>query len=333
MNQNINDHIHQKGTIVNTKGHKLLKFVSIEDGVAEILDSAQKAGDFDMSLAEGYVIEWDSLESGMSIEHISDTMVSMLANRFITYWWATNTNETDYFKLAQLVPEMNPVELIGLPTITTANNEIKRLNVVKPSLLEEEEKFWNQYQKDAIALAKDYVYKFPILICGESEDEDQAIRRKKSTITYDIKVSEERWERNAKEYGVRQIIVDHITKYMINGTIDGYQAMQNAIPAMVKWQSKWGGFHWVVAQVGATQRMAYRNSEESPGALGGPALAMEANGIWNVKYNPKKTPYFVEMEVVKLRGAFHKALAIPIEPESGAIIGRARFMKGSGEFP
>lgn len=48
----VSDNIHSKGTVVNTKGHKLLKFVSIEDGVAEILESAQSAVDYDMSLAQ-----------------------------------------------------------------------------------------------------------------------------------------------------------------------------------------------------------------------------------------------------------------------------------------
>lgn len=51
-NPNLSDYIHSKGTVVNTKGHKLLKFVSIEDGVAEILESARTAVDYDMSLAE-----------------------------------------------------------------------------------------------------------------------------------------------------------------------------------------------------------------------------------------------------------------------------------------
>lgn len=48
----VSDYIHSKGTVVNTKGHKLLKFVSIEDGVAEILKSAKESNSFDMSLAE-----------------------------------------------------------------------------------------------------------------------------------------------------------------------------------------------------------------------------------------------------------------------------------------
>lgn len=286
------------------------------------------------NLPEDYVIEWDSLESGMSVERISDMMVSMLANRFLTYWWATNTNETDYFKLARLVPEMNTVDLIGLPTITTASNEIKRLNVIKPEFLEEEEVYWSDHQKAAIEVAKNYVYRFPIIICGVSEDEDREERKKKTTITYDLGESQERWHHNAKHHNVRQIIVDHITKYVIDGSIDGYQAMQKGIPVMVKWQSEWeGGFHWVVAQVGATQRMAYRNSEENPTAFGGPLLAMEANALWHVKYDPKKTPYYASMELGKTRIGYHKPLAIPIEPESGAIIGKAKFMKSGGEFP
>jgi hypothetical protein len=52
MDQNISTYIHEKGTVVNTKGHKLLKFVTIEDGVAEILESAQTAIDFDTTLGE-----------------------------------------------------------------------------------------------------------------------------------------------------------------------------------------------------------------------------------------------------------------------------------------
>lgn len=46
------DYIHQKGVITNTKGHKLLKFVSIEDGVAEILDSCNQDADYETTIAD-----------------------------------------------------------------------------------------------------------------------------------------------------------------------------------------------------------------------------------------------------------------------------------------
>lgn len=52
MDRNISTYIHEKGTVVNTKGHKLLKFVSIEDGYAEIMESAQSSSDIDMNLGD-----------------------------------------------------------------------------------------------------------------------------------------------------------------------------------------------------------------------------------------------------------------------------------------
>lgn len=52
MNTGISDYIHQKGVVTNTKGHKLLKFVSIEDGVAEILDSCLESADYDTTLGQ-----------------------------------------------------------------------------------------------------------------------------------------------------------------------------------------------------------------------------------------------------------------------------------------
>lgn len=42
----VSDYIHEKGVIYDTKGHKFLKQVSIEDGVAEILAEAQKNKDW-----------------------------------------------------------------------------------------------------------------------------------------------------------------------------------------------------------------------------------------------------------------------------------------------
>lgn len=282
------------------------------------------------TLPPGYTIEWDSLESGMPVEKLADMMVSIVANRFITYWHYTGTKEADYRKLATLIPEQaNPTELILGPT---ENN--KRINIIKPEFLEEEMSRWSMVQGEAISLARRYVATFPIIICGLSEDEERERRDKKSTLTDDIKVSEERWHYNADKRGVRQVIVDHISNYVVDGVFDEYRAMTQSIPAMKRWQKRWaGGLHWIIAQIGTGQRTAFRNTDEAmPTAAGGPLLARETNAIWNVKYNPKKTPYFVIFDMFKTRIGYHHPLAIPIEPESGAMIGKSRLLSQVGEL-
>jgi hypothetical protein len=276
-----------------------------------------------------YMIEWDSLESGMPVERIADMMVSMLANRFISYWHVTGTKEYDYFTLAKSVnPEISPVNLITGPVVNTL-----RENVINPEYLDKSADSWTTNQRDAIEIAKQYVYSFPVIICGISADEDKELRKAKTTITWDLETSKKRWERNARDYGVRQIVIDHITKYVIKGRLDALQAMEQGIPAMQEWQARWeGGLHWVVAQISAGQRLAYRGSEDNATAYGGPLLAMESTAIWEVTYKPKKTPYYATMEVLKSRIGWHKPIAIPIEPQSGAIIGQSRYLSAVGEL-
>lgn len=279
-------------------------------------------------LPQGYAIEWDSLESGMPIERIVDIMVSMLANRFITYWKVTETKEQDYRKLVSFIPaEHNPVAMIGSAIIETQGGVFRAENVIKPAFLDRDSCYWTRTQGEAIELAKSYVSRFPIIVCGTSKDRNRDKRAEKSVITYDIEISKERWHKNAEQRGVRQIIVDHIARYIVDGQLDGYQAMKTALPAMIEWQAKWeGGMHWVIAQIGTGQRTVYRNSEDdNPSAQGGPLLAQEATGLWYAKYNRKRTPYYVAFDCVKYRDGDHKTLAIPIEPEGGAMIGRSRY--------
>lgn len=278
-------------------------------------------------LPEGYKIEWDTLESGMTIERVSEIMVCMIASRYITYWNATGIKETDYRTLLKKVPDCNPIELINsVPTVVDGSNEPLRENAIKTDFLETDRTFWTQNQKDAIEVAKSLVARFPVFICGVSEDEDEDRAEEKTTITSDLEVAKKRWYEYADKHGVRQIIVDHINEFQFDDQNEDYGAMLKVVPVMVQWQKKWKGLIWSIAQTGTGQRTTYRNaSGDYPTALGGPRLAMTADNMWYVKYH-EDHPFWVKMYHPKGRRGKHKPLAIPIDPDSGAMIGRSKFL-------
>lgn len=275
-------------------------------------------------LPEKYAIEWDSLESGMTIQRVAHVIISILANRYMTLWFHTKMfDETDYHKLMAAFSVQNGERAI-LEVTKTENDRTFQENVIKPERLVRGR--YTPFQRKAIEVAWGVANTFPVILSGVSEDRRHLAERESrlyvpSVATTNLEESAERWERHALEFDVRELWCDHIGKYDLPGS--DYDVMKAFIRASTRWLAKESGRTvWALCQVGTAQRQAYRSSEyELPSARGGALVAEESMLAYHLKYNWRITPYWVRVNMAKSRIGVHDDMYVPIERESGAMFG------------
>lgn len=279
-------------------------------------------------LPPGYTIAWDSLESGMPIQRVAHIMVSMIANKILTLrHWTGLRSEIDYHKLMaaflNLTIKPHPLQMITEVGVTE-NGRFTRENTISPKIITRG--LWTKNQKEAIGIAWGIVDNFPIIISGLSQDSQYKADEEKrdfvqSVYTLDVWKSYERWEKYALEYGVREVVVDHVNKYDVAGS--DYEVQKESVRAFSKWiASGPGRTVWAMTQVGTAQRTIFRNEEyDLPSSKGGSVVAEEASGAWYLKYSKDTDMYWIKMLEKKLREGRVPPIYIPVEPTSGAVFG------------
>lgn len=267
-------------------------------------------------LPRDYWILIDTLETGVTIENYAEILVSILATKILIYrhWLKTDSvNIGDM--LRQELPELPIAELINRVGFEE-NGHFVREAIIRPAFLRWGR--WTKHQREAIGIAKSFIEYSPVIIDGVSETEANG----EFTIqTWELEESLDRWRIYSKDLGVQQLVIDNLQEYNIPGT--EYEIMNKAIPMISTWQKEAKGLVWAINQVSVGQRALMRRGE-IPTAAGGARAARQGQVVWHTDYKDNETPHFIFLYQGKSRIGKHRNLALPIEPISGAIIGRER---------
>lgn len=278
---------------------------------------------------EGYFFEYDTLETGMTVQRMIETFICQLATRILVYWHWWKTNDEDVIALFSKgldrfkVPINALVEQVGF---IGEDGSLRRETVLKPEFLRGGR--WTLRQKKAIELATRIVSEFPLYIDGLSEDDEDESRAQgkpfvPTTNTWYLDVAYEHWRKRSREDGVMQIAVDNVQEYIFqDGLTNEYEILNRVVPVASSWQKEFKGLMWLISQVGVGQRQLEKTGDV-PTAAGGARIARQAQFAEHLKYNPRECPWYYMTNTVKTRIGWVPDQAIFIDPESGAPIGRA----------
>lgn len=301
------------GGIIGVQGYEGSRKTSL---VLNIIDSELRSS----RVPQNYWVLYDTLESGMTIERIGEVMVSILATKILVrwHWFKSKTDDmTELFsnKLPP-IPQMELISEVGFDE----NDQRKRETIIRPEFLRGGR--WTERQLKAINMARSIVGGYRMFVAGISENKDDDIAKQLTTRTWDLGESLERWCKMSEEWGVRQIVVDNVPQYIFRDTDNPYQKAVRVVEAALTWQRKYKGTFWIINQVPISQRG--NNPMELPSQFGGARILEEAQLAWHMHYNPRQNPWYAKIAIKKSRVGFHPDLALPFEPNSGAIIGETK---------
>jgi hypothetical protein len=274
-------------------------------------------------LPPGYSIAIDTLETGMTIERYADVMVSILATKMIVYWHWNQTDEDDPVKLFSAgIPTMDFQDQVENVGMSYNGGKFSRETVIRPEFLKLGLRTKRQHR--AIRLAREIMSTWPVMIFGSSEHPDREIAIQRSTDTTNLVESFERWKKLSQEEGMKELTVDHIGEYVFSDNPSSYELQRRVVRAMAVWQKSAGGVGWAIVQIGVTAEREARQSGVKAYAAGGKALEAQAQLMWQVEYD-EENPYAMKLKrPIKSRIGMHNTVAIPLDPMSGAFIGRAQ---------
>ncbi len=268
-------------------------------------------------LPQGYHIAYDTLESGMTVERIRDIMLSMVATKFLVYWYWNDTDERDIVQLlSRGLPDGKPIANL----VNNVQSNGKRDTVLRPEAF----RFYlSEKQHVAKMMAKNVIRNWPVFIFGASEHKETDIRKLRTTPTWNLEQSAKRWSLLYDEYNVRQLYIDHGNAYVFADNPNDYEIQKRVMSSIQGWQKESLGIAWLLAQVGVGAARAARSEGIDPNAAGGNIWERESSVTWTVIYDPDD-PYFTKLKRPnKSRIGMHPDLAIMIEPFSGVTIGQA----------
>lgn len=270
-------------------------------------------------LPEDYLINYDMLESGQSIETVVEILIAMIATEIVVRWhWLGYTDDLKDLYARKFNP-MSPAQMFG-EVSSTENGLSRREATIRPEFLRGGS--WTSRQKEAIEWARSIVSGFNLEISGYSENEDEEVARTLTTNTRDLAQSLDRWHQMSEEKGMQQLVIDNVPQYTFSDTDNAYEKAVRVCKAGVNWLQKYKGLVWIINQIPIGQRSS--NLVELPSQYGGARILEESRIGWHVKYNPRQDPYHILMAIKKTRIGFHPDILVPVEPVSGAIIGEPK---------
>lgn len=271
-------------------------------------------------ITPGYWMCYDTLETGVTVESLIETMICILATRILVYWHWNECEERDILKLFSMgLPKRDIPELIE-STGVTADGRFRRETILRPSVLRNGG--WTERQKRAISMAKSIISGFQFMVCGQSEHRDEEIAKSRTDRTTDLKESYLRWLKLTREWGVRQLFVDNVPQYQFEDTDNAYDKVVRLNKAVVAWLNESRGLAWVVNQVPTHARKS-SSKTDLPLQFGGARLLEETNYGVHLHYDQRTNPWHFHIAIKKSRIGFHPDVTVAIEPNSGAIVGTA----------
>lgn len=301
------------GGIIGIQGYEGSRKTSY---VLNVLDAEMRSG----RVPQNYWMLYDTLESGMTIERIGEVMVCLLATKILIRWhWCGGYTDNLGDLFSRKLPPVSQDELVQAVGIEE-NGKFRRETIIRPEFLRGGR--WTERQLKAINMAKSVVAGYRIFVAGQSENPDDDMSKQLTTKTWDLRESLDRWCRMSEDWGVRQIVIDNVPQYIFSDTDNPYHKAVRVVEAALTWQRKYKGTFWIINQVPVSQRNG--NTMELPSQFGGARVLEEAQIGWHLHYNPRQNPWYFKSSIKKSRIGFHPDLAIPVEPNSGAIIGETK---------
>ncbi len=271
-------------------------------------------------LPPNYLICIDTLESGMTIERYSLVLLSIVATKYLVYWTWVEQGQPDLLSLFSQGLPNNPIDQLITTIATEVNGQAIEECVIRPE-------FFRYYkaspmQHAAIEAAKKTMAGWPLAICGFSEHPDPVVRHKRTVDTTNLESSFTRWNSLYEKFGMRWLVIDHVQQYAIEG--QDYDIQRSVTLKVGEWMRNTRGIVYLLSQIGVgSQKDARDNKGVKTHASGGQKLESESTLTWEVRYD-ETVPYYIKLRrPIKSRKGIHPDIAIPIEPNSGAFIGRA----------
>lgn len=271
-------------------------------------------------LPADYTICIDTLESGMTVERYTLVIISIIATKYMVYWtWVDQGNPDLLSMFAKGLPDVPTEQLIGT-VATERNGEMVSECCIRPEFFQYYKA--SRLQHTAIAAAKKLISGWPLIISGFSEHPDPVIRDKRTVNTTDLNASYARWNFLYEKMGMRWLVLDHVQQYQMEGS--DFDVQKSVKLKTADWIRHSRGIVYAISQIGVgSQRDAFMNKGNKTYALGGQVLESESTVTWEVKYD-ETLPYYIRLRhPIKSRKGLHPDVAIPIEPNSGAFIGKA----------
>jgi len=272
-----------------------------------------------------YRMAVDSLETGMTIERYFMVMRCMLATKIMVYEFYTGPQGAHclYEMFNRPLPN-DPPELLLEGITSPKHGKMMKDCVLFPDYVEAcyaaQPGFnFSERQVDAWEKAGAAIATFPIIVYGVSEHYDEIEREKRFTDTSIIENAFERWLALA-EKGIRQLVIDHITAYFLDGS--DYEKQMRVIPYLERWVKLTGSTLWAISQESVTNIRAARSGGKVVGSMGGNKLHFASQTDLRVDYDRDLRPFWTRFEILKGRRGHFPPIGIMTCPISGAMFGR-----------
>lgn len=281
------------------------------------------------TMPEGLITSVDSLETGMTIERYTLVTKCMLATRIMIYeqWTGSQGNGTLWQLVNRELPQKSPEQLLaGVKRGDTEHTDC----ILYPDFIESWYAGQPNYkmsprQYDAWERAGKEIETWPIFIFGVSEHFDDDERARRYTETTSIERSFKRWLELYEKHNVRQIVVDYVQEYFIEGTSNLYDKQRIVTPFLSEWCRRTSGTVWAISQESITNVMHARGKYGEPlGSAGGNILRAAAQTNLRSEYLKRNNPHWLVLRSpMKGRRGHYPDLGLMIEPNSGAIFGKS----------
>lgn len=245
----------------------------------------------------------DTLESGMKPEKYKDSLLSIVATR-----WLMKRGHT---------PAGN---------CRACGAEKCREIGISPDFLRYNSRTTNQ--KLAIDYALETVRTWPIMIYGANLKQGDTRNLQKA-----MQTPESRWPVIIQETGAKIFVTDHVQQYQLlgMGNASDYEKQIQAVAAVGDVVSQWNIVCLMLSQISLTSIRDARNQSGKLLASGGSKAHQEANVIFSVAY--KSGEGVLKMAIEEARNASSFAVWQTIEDVSGSFYGSATTSYGKEEQP
>ena len=242
------------------------------------------------------VINIDSLESGMRPQKYRDTLISIMATRYLI----SQSHQPRTFCHA-------------------CGTEVCRHIGISPKFLRYMTR--TEEQKEAIEWAKAEMDKWPLLIHGASLK--QGNTRSLQGATKGSKDKQARWLRLVEVFGMQILVVDHVQQYAFSDEPTDYEKQIRAVSALADFSTQHGNVVMALSQVSLTSVREIKNNggQGKLVAAGGAKAAQEANTVFSTSYKPDSGVMKIKIEESRDAGSF--PVWQRVEDVSGCFYGEA----------
>jgi hypothetical protein len=227
-------------------------------------------------LKEKPVINIDSLESGMRPEKYKDTLISIMATRYLI---STGHQAGDFCNMC--------------------GGKCRHMGI-SPKFLRFMER--TKEQKDAVDYASDTIYEWPLLIHGASLKQGNTRSLKDAAIG--MKDKKARWVRLIEMFGMRINAVDHGQQYAFEDDPTDYEKQLRSVAAIGDFVSQYGTTTFFLSQVSLTSARDVKANGGKLVAAGGAKAAQEANTVLSTSYKPGSGVIKIKIEESRDAGSF-----------------------------